>query len=175
MLVPVLQTCDTGTVVLSTQETNIQACLPGQQTLTKPCSFYYYLFIFKSVHVCSYVSRVNVSCACGGQRTLRKGQFPPSTLWVPGIELRSPGSARNLLAAEPSGQPNPVHFYLLCYFTSLALRATAAWSCRPKYSESLYGMRNGVFGQRSRPVPCDQSSIVQGNLWETRSVPARSK
>lgn len=37
-----------------------------------------------------------------GQRTSRKGQFLSSTMWSPGVELRSLGLATRALLSEPS-------------------------------------------------------------------------
>lgn len=42
--------------------------------------------------------------SCGGQRTTSWSQFFPSTLWVPGIQLRSSGLAQVPLPTEPSHQ-----------------------------------------------------------------------
>lgn len=45
--------------------------------------------VYKSVCVRVYVNVMY--CMCGGQRTMYRSEFSPSTMWVWGIELSSTG------------------------------------------------------------------------------------
>lgn len=42
---------------------------------------------------------------CGGQRETPGSQFPPPTMWVPGIELRSLALAAGILIYQLAGPP----------------------------------------------------------------------
>lgn len=49
---------------------------------------YVFIFLIKNFFWCVCRGIYMLQCICRGEQTISRSQFPPSTPWVPGIELR---------------------------------------------------------------------------------------
>ena len=157
--------------------TGVAPCTEFQFTswsLSNRCiySLQHVLHLFVCLFVCLFWERVctcihRVPCPCGGERTIYSSQFSPSTMWPPGIELKSSGSAASPLC--PPTLLGPRKYFQRNIFSAPAV---SPWPAREFKCQLLH---SGYHGHAQEGFPISRSGMDAWGVFIWKCVLWRSR